>query len=95
MRIRSYLERIPSPKQGFCHGDFHAANAHLTEGNTVTFFDFDCCGFGYRAYDIAIFKWDSRLMGKEKETERWEAFLRGYMGLRDLSLELRGNVDIV
>ena len=41
---------------GFCHGDFHGLNAHKNNKG-ITFFDFDCCGFGWRAYDIAVFRW--------------------------------------
>jgi len=32
---------------GFCHGDCHGGNVHLSEG-VLTHFDFDCCGFGSR-----------------------------------------------
>ncbi len=49
----------------------------------MTFFDFDCCGFGWRAYDIAVFRWGARLNGKEME--RWYAFLRGYQNERPLN----------
>lgn len=64
---------------GFCHGDFHGWNAHHT-GDDVEFFDFDFCGFGLRAYDLATFRWAARL--RDKETERWEEFVRGYRSKR-------------
>ena len=67
---------------GLCHGDFHGWNAH-NFSNTLTFFDFDCCGYGWRAYDIAVFRWDARLEGKE--SERWEAFVKGYKTKREIS----------
>lgn len=67
---------------GFCHGDLHGGNAHLDQGKRLTFFDFDCCGMGWRAYDIAVFRWGARLRGKDKE--RWPAFLRGYCEERPL-----------
>lgn len=64
---------------GFCHGDLHGQNANLQSG-AFTFFDFDCCGWGYSAYDPATFAWVflmrrarpsivARLLGE---------FLRGY-----------------
>ncbi len=83
-KLSGLLEKLPLEKLelGFCHGDFHGANAHLEAGQ-VTFFDFDCCGFGWRAYDIAVFRWCARLNGKEKE--RWPAFLRGYREARSLN----------
>ncbi|NOT84369.1 MAG: phosphotransferase [Methylococcaceae bacterium] len=67
---------------GFCHGDFHGFNAHEHSGK-ITHFDFDCCGFGLRAYDLATFKWSLRL-GK-KEAELWPMFLKGYQSVRDIS----------
>ncbi len=83
-KLNAMLEALPlqSLERGFCHGDFHGANAHLND-DQVTFFDFDCCGFGWRAYDIAVFRWCARLNAKEKE--RWPAFLRGYQNERPLN----------
>lgn len=73
---------------GFCHGDFHGRNAHIYQ-NEVTHFDFDCCGLGWRIYDLATFKWHARK--HRKEDQRWPAFLEGYQSVRtipalDLSL---------
>jgi Ser/Thr protein kinase RdoA (MazF antagonist) len=67
--------------RGFCHGDFHGDNAHIGE-RAVTLFDFDCCGPGWRAYDIAVFRW--RWGDDEKGNERWAAFLEGYRSLRPI-----------
>jgi Ser/Thr protein kinase RdoA (MazF antagonist) len=67
---------------GLCHGDFHNGNGHKLS-NDITFFDFDCCGIGYRSYDIAVFRWGARL--QEKENERWEAFIEGYKTKRSVS----------
>ena len=44
---------------GFCHGDVHGFNAHLHE-DVLTHYDFEECGFGYRIYDLATFKWDTQ-----------------------------------
>lgn len=83
-KIRHQLSELPSDalEQGFCHGDFHGGNAHVANDETITFFDFDCCGWGWRAYDIAVFRWGARL--GEKEKEGWEPFLRGYTEERSL-----------
>lgn len=67
---------------GLCHGDFHGWNAHYSD-DTLTFFDFDDCGYGWRAYDLAVFRWDARL--DEKESERWETFVKGYQSKREIS----------
>jgi Ser/Thr protein kinase RdoA (MazF antagonist) len=84
VEMRRRLAALPGEalEQGFCHGDFHGGNAHCAHDGVVTFFDFDCCGWGWRAYDIAVFRWGARLAGKEKE--RWEPFLRGYAEVRNL-----------
>lgn len=68
---------------GFCHGDFHSGNAHLDLDEQITFFDFDCCGMGWRSYDIANFRWNARLNKKDKEM--WPSFLHGYTEERHLS----------
>jgi Ser/Thr protein kinase RdoA (MazF antagonist) len=70
-------------EQGFCHGDFHGWNAHVDETHQLTFFDFDCCGKGWRAYDIATFFWGARIRDKHKK--RCPHFLRGYTDVRQLS----------
>lgn len=78
---RLYRELIafnPSDK-GFCHGDAHEFNAAIS-GDTVTWFDLDCCGIGWRAYDLATFRWSARW--REKEEEVRERFLDGYLEKR-------------
>ena len=67
---------------GFCHGDFHGGNAHKSNGE-FTFFDFDCCGIGFRAYDLAVYKWSARLA--KKEEERWLPFIKAYREIREIS----------
>jgi Ser/Thr protein kinase RdoA (MazF antagonist) len=83
-RLRQHVADLPlsSLERGFCHGDFHGWNAHIGQDGALTFFDFDCCGFGWRAYDIAVFRWGARGSGKEKE--RWPHFLRGYREVRPI-----------
>ena len=36
-------------------GDFHSGSVFFTADNRPTFFNFDWCGYGWRAYDIAVF----------------------------------------
>lgn len=67
---------------GFCHGDFHGHNAH-DSGSEIVHFDFDCCGFGFRIYDLATFKWSARL--RKKENEWWPKFLQGYKSKREIA----------
>lgn len=89
-KIRNRLLEVPSNalEQGFCHGDFHGGNANFADDGTITFYDFDSGGWGWRAYDISVFRWSARL--REKEIEFWEPFLRGYTEerpLKDLDLQ--------
>ncbi|HET9918476.1 MAG TPA: phosphotransferase [Ktedonobacteraceae bacterium] len=76
--LKERLNDLPlsALERGACHGDFHGGNAHITEDRQVTFFDFDCCGPGWRAYDIAVFRWSIEL-SKGGET-LWESYLEGY-----------------
>jgi Ser/Thr protein kinase RdoA (MazF antagonist) len=84
-RLRSRIAGTSDLEIGFCHGDFHGGNA-CEKDNAFTFFDFDCCGWGYRAYDLAVFPWAFAI--DESATERIEAmgrsFLQGYMQHRKL-----------
>jgi len=76
--IKKQLDDLPVSELewGACHGDFHGGNARVTKDMQVVFFDFDCCGPGWRAYDIAVFRWARALNQEEKV---WEDFLAGYM----------------
>jgi len=69
-------------EQGFCHGDLQGYHANLAPDGTLTFFDFDCGGYGYRAYDLAVFLWCCRL---EDAPGRWEPFLQGYRETRPIN----------
>jgi Ser/Thr protein kinase RdoA (MazF antagonist) len=79
--VRREVAALPlgAMDRGFCHGDFHGDNAHI-DGEKVTLFDFDCGGPGWRAYDIAVFRW--RWGDDEAGDARWTAFLEGYRSLR-------------
>lgn len=89
-QLRSNVECMTGLEKGFCHGDLHGHNAGFAE-DVFTVYDFDCCGWGYRAYDLAVFPWAFAI--GENATERVEAmgqaFLMGY--LRQRSVE---NIDI-
>ena len=39
---------------GFCHGDLNCQNLHFA-GETATAIDFDCCAWGWRAFELAGF----------------------------------------
>lgn len=83
-KIHTQLSKIPidNLEQGFCHGDLHSGNANFADDETVTFYDFDSGGWGYRAYDISVLRWNARL--RKKERKFWKPFLRGYQKERSL-----------
>src|SRR5205823_1581831 len=53
---KEVLAAHPDLTWGICHGDFHGGNASFREDGSVTVYDFDCAGFGWRAYDVAVFR---------------------------------------
>ncbi len=93
------INEIPSDTvdYGFCHGDLHGWNAHKSAGDLI-FFDFDCCGFGNRAYEISVFRWSILLNKGRGNRDFWEQYLKGYTSKRTLSdsdLELTADYMII
>ena len=85
-RIRHRIEAVQARLEfGFCHGDLHGVNAAF-DGETVTMFDFDCCGLGWRAYDIAVYRW---LLELRSMASNWKPFLEAYQERRPL-----GEIDL-
>jgi len=74
-----------TPYYGYCHGDMHSGNV-IFDGERPQIFDFDCMGYGYRAYDICIFIWNE-IFGKEGyiAPDEWVKYIEGYSSIRKLS----------
>ncbi|GAB3424469.1 homoserine kinase [Flindersiella endophytica] len=95
--IRSEVARLstrlrefdPGPHGwGVIHGDVQPLNYHFTPAGQITFFDFDHCGFGWRAYDVAMYY--TRLA-----EELRAPMLAGYQAIRPLNAaELRMLPDL-
>lgn len=64
----------------------HPGNARFDATGEPTLFDFDCCGYGWRVSDLAVFLWNAHLEKRPKgwREARWRAFLRGYREVRPL-----------
>ena len=79
------------PEYGCCHGDHHTTNVNRDDQGKMVVFDFDCYGYGWRAYDVAVFLWQLSgqfgfdRSGKAKAERRWNAFLEGYSRVRSLT----------
>lgn len=71
--------------EGAAETDDATGLVQAVESPSLIFFDFDCCGFGLRAYDIAVFRWNAR--HRDKDKSRWPLFLKGYQQVRELSAE--------
>ncbi|MBW4685017.1 MAG: phosphotransferase [Komarekiella atlantica HA4396-MV6] len=72
-----------APEYGVCIGDVHSGNAHFTEQNEPTLFDFDQCGYGWRAFDVAKFLHIALRM--KIDTTIKNSFVEGYQAIRQLS----------
>ncbi|MEM7129441.1 MAG: phosphotransferase [Chloroflexota bacterium] len=76
------------PVFGLCHGDLHKANLLWTDDQQLTLLDFDLCGYGWRAYDLAILFWSTCHLKQAKAVR--EAYISGYGEVRPLeSIELQ------
>lgn len=80
-QIEYRLRDLPQkpPFWSVCWGDPHSGNAHFTPDNQLTLFDFDQCGYGWRAFDLAKFLQVSLGTGLSKKVR--EAFLAGYQAV--------------
>ncbi len=77
-------ERYTEDAWGPIGGDFHTASVFFDERNKATFFNFDWCGVGWRAYDIAAFLHNADLI-HQPSPDMTEAFFAGYYSERPLS----------
>jgi Ser/Thr protein kinase RdoA (MazF antagonist) len=82
--LRQRILAMPADmlEQGYCHGDLQGYHANVAPDGTLTFFDFDCGGFCYRAYDLAVFLWCCRL--EDAVAARWAPFLESYLENRSI-----------
>lgn len=80
---------------GMIGGDFHGFNQNFIENRRLTLFDFDLCGYGWRSYDLAVFRWlqlsdlDVGVYAVQTWVNgrffKWLSFLSGYQSVRRLS----------
>ena len=80
-KARARLQRAKSQPDdwGFCHNDLFINNAHIEAGKLVLL-DFDWCGYGWRVFDLATFRWAARLYNAEKVA--WQPFIDEYLQIR-------------
>lgn len=79
-----HLSKLPTndPYWVICWGDPHSGNVHFTSDDRLTMFDFDQCGYGWRAFELAKF-FQVALRGGVSLQVR-SAFLAGYQSVTPL-----------
>jgi Ser/Thr protein kinase RdoA (MazF antagonist) len=77
-KIRDKLAEFSqeSPFWSVCWGDAHSGNVHFTADQKLTLFDFDQCGYGWRAFEIGKFFQAALSTGMRRNVR--EAFVLGY-----------------
>lgn len=95
--LSRYIEKnlsLEKPYFGYCHGDVHSGNVFF-EDDKPKLFDFDCMGYGWRAYDICVYAWNETF-GNEKyiESEVWKSFLEGYNSIRKLTEAEQASINV-
>ena len=83
LRPKMAMLSTDKPYYGLIHGDVIRANAQVSDDGHVTVLDFDLCGFGWRAYDVASYLLVVKGLPDQNESER--AFLGGYQEIRSLT----------
>ncbi|OKH19441.1 homoserine kinase [[Limnothrix rosea] IAM M-220] len=76
--IRKKLANFSTEKPFWtvCWGDAHSGNVHFTKDQQITMFDFDQCGYGWRAFEIGKFFQAALTTGMRRNVR--EAFVAGY-----------------
>ncbi|MFC1452156.1 phosphotransferase enzyme family protein [Verrucomicrobiota bacterium] len=79
--VRACAERIPltALDWGPCHGDIDWKHLHVADDQSITLFDFDNGGPGWRSFDLATFR------VRTSEESVWNGFLEGYRTERPVS----------
>ena len=89
-RVRRRINELAPEDAGPCHGDLTGGNAHQI-GTSLALIDFEWCGTGWRAYDLAVFRWATLLgpwlagWSPERSDEVWGAFSTAYRADRALA----------
>ena len=68
---------------GICTGDINARNFHIDHNKNITLFDFDQCGYGYRAFEIG--KFSASIHSHKLKHALVGAFMEGYQQVRPIS----------
>jgi Ser/Thr protein kinase RdoA (MazF antagonist) len=89
-QLRAALVHLPMtpPAYGLCHGDLHKMNVLIDPAGALTIIDWDCLGYGWRAYELAVLRWSigpamgGEGIGEPRLSQVWAAYLNGYKASR-------------
>ena len=75
------LREIPGSRgaYGLIHGDLGWHNIHYHPDMGMKIFDFDLCGYGWRAFDLALVK-------LQFDDHHWDTFVDAYDSVRPMSV---------
>jgi len=80
-------------REGLCHGDLNFSNAVRLPDGQIGLYDFESCGPGILAYDLAVFRWVQQLVGAPEQA--WQDFLDGYRGCNELPERELAGMDLL
>jgi Ser/Thr protein kinase RdoA (MazF antagonist) len=89
--------KLDEVRNGAVHLDFWADNLHVDDGGNITLFDFDFCGNGILALDIAFYLQMLQSMEPDENVYKNKAasFLKGYEQITPLSQEEKRIIPIL
>ena len=85
--LRQNVSRVPPEggAYGLLHCDLGWHNIHYDPDSGMTLFDFDLCGYGWRAFDLALVR-------LQFDDRHWVVFLEAYDSVRPMSDAERGSI---
>ncbi len=86
-QLKDKLSELPKelPYWTICWGDPHSGNVHFTPDNQLTLFDFDQCGYGWRAFELAKFLQVALRAGIARKVR--DSFVEGYQTVQSFTPE--------
>jgi Ser/Thr protein kinase RdoA (MazF antagonist) len=84
---------LASFREGLCHGDVNFSNAVRQPDGHIALYDFEQCGVGILAYDLAVFRWTQQLVGAPEQT--WSDFIQGYRSENELPERELAGMDLL
>ena len=80
VRLREKLREAEYSRgaYGLIHGDLGWHNIHYHPDKGMRIFDFDLCGYGWRAFDLALVR-------LQFDDDHWGAFINAYQSVRTMS----------